>query len=161
VRYFGGRSIVRDGHLRIAAAYLPRLRHCTWHFRTCFFGARCYRRRFHGQSVFRSDGVLVWRYLGSGAHGPDLDLCRWGDLAWRVNDNLALSPGDDRTWELAAAEGIAVERARLLFTLLLAMVIAIAMKIVGILLIISMLIIPAAAARSLTRTPERMAMMAI
>ena len=63
--------------------------------------------------------------------------------------------------ELAAAEGVEVERTRLLFTLLLAMVIAIAMKIVGILLIISMLIIPAAAARSLARTPERMAVMAI
>jgi len=62
--------------------------------------------------------------------------------------------------ELAAAEGIAVERTRLLFTLLLATVIAISMKIVGILLIISMLIIPAAAARSLSRTPERMALVA-
>lgn len=50
---------------------------------------------------------------------------------------------------------------RLLYTLLLAAVIAIAMKIVGILLIISLLIIPAAAARNISRTPERMAIVAV
>ena len=35
------------------------------------------------------------------------------------------------------------------------------MKIVGILLIISLLIIPAAAARNISRTPERMAIVAV
>jgi len=51
-------------------------------------------------------------------------------------------------------------RQRLIFMLLLAGVIAIAMKIVGILLITALLIIPAAAARRLSRTPEMMAVMA-
>ncbi|MEL0112910.1 MAG: metal ABC transporter permease, partial [Rickettsiales bacterium] len=62
--------------------------------------------------------------------------------------------------EMAAAEGIAIERTRLLFTLLLATVIALAMKIVGILLIVSLLIIPAAAARPFARSPEQMALRA-
>ena len=59
--------------------------------------------------------------------------------------------------ELARAEGAPVFRIRLVFTLLLAIVIAIGMKIIGILLITSLLIIPAAAARRFSRTPEFMA----
>jgi zinc transport system permease protein len=62
--------------------------------------------------------------------------------------------------ELARAEGVPVARVRLAFTLLLAIVIAISMKIIGILLITSLLIIPAATARRFATTPERMALMA-
>lgn len=59
--------------------------------------------------------------------------------------------------ELARAEGVPVLAVHLLFTLLLATVIAVSMKIVGALLIISLLIIPAATARPFARGPERMA----
>ncbi|MBD9372178.1 metal ABC transporter permease [Rhizobium sp. ARZ01] len=62
--------------------------------------------------------------------------------------------------ELAAAEGLEPERARLAFMLLMALVIAIAMKIVGILLITSLLIIPAATARRFSTSPEIMAVLA-
>lgn len=62
--------------------------------------------------------------------------------------------------ELAEAEGLKPERARLFFMLLMAVVIAIAMKIVGIMLITSLLIIPAAAARRFSPTPEIMAVLA-
>lgn len=62
--------------------------------------------------------------------------------------------------ELAEAEGLHPERARLCFMLLMALVIAIAMKIVGIMLITSLLIIPAAAARRFSATPEVMAVLA-
>ena len=62
--------------------------------------------------------------------------------------------------ELAAAEALNPERARLVFMILMAAVIAIAMKIVGILLITSLLIIPAATARRFARGPEVMALMA-
>jgi zinc transport system permease protein len=62
--------------------------------------------------------------------------------------------------ELAEAEGLRPERARIAFMLLMAAVIAIAMKIVGILLITSLLIIPAAAARRFAATPEQMAVLA-
>jgi len=59
--------------------------------------------------------------------------------------------------ELAQVEGINVNRVRFAFMLLIALVIATAMKVVGILLIMSLLIIPAATARSLARSPEQMA----
>ncbi|MBB1250873.1 iron chelate uptake ABC transporter family permease subunit [Rhizobium sp. G21] len=59
--------------------------------------------------------------------------------------------------DLAEAEGLQPKKARLIFMLLLAVVIAIAMKIVGILLITSLLIIPAAAARRFSTSPEIMA----
>lgn len=62
--------------------------------------------------------------------------------------------------ELAEAEGLQPERARLFFMLLMAVVIAIAMKIVGILLITALLIIPAATARRFASTPEMMAVFA-
>ncbi len=62
--------------------------------------------------------------------------------------------------ELAEAEGLRPERARFLFMLLMAVVIAIAMKIVGILLITALLIIPAATARRFASTPEMMALLA-
>lgn len=62
--------------------------------------------------------------------------------------------------ELAAAEGMKPERVRLVFMILMAGVIAIAMKIVGILLITSLLIIPAATARRFANSPEQMALLA-
>lgn len=62
--------------------------------------------------------------------------------------------------ELAQVEGIPVTWVRLALMLLIAIVIAVAMKVVGILLITSLLIIPAATARSFARTPEQMALLA-
>ena len=59
--------------------------------------------------------------------------------------------------ELAAAEGMRPARARLVFMILMAAVIAMSMKIVGVLLITSLLIIPAATARRFAPTPEIMA----
>ncbi|OHC75860.1 MAG: hypothetical protein A3G18_02170 [Rhodospirillales bacterium RIFCSPLOWO2_12_FULL_58_28] len=62
--------------------------------------------------------------------------------------------------ELAIVEGAPVAGARLAFMLLLAVVVALAMKVVGILLVTALLIIPAAAARSLASSPEQMAALA-
>jgi zinc transport system permease protein len=62
--------------------------------------------------------------------------------------------------DLARAEGVPVGAVGLIFTLLIAVVIALAMKIVGILLITSLLIIPAAAARRFAATPGGMALVA-
>jgi zinc transport system permease protein len=75
-------------------------------------------------------------------------------LIWRPL--LAITINED----LARAEGVAALRYRLAFMALMAVVIAVAMKVIGILLITSLLIIPAAAARPLSRTPEQMAVMA-
>ena len=60
--------------------------------------------------------------------------------------------------ELAKVEGLPVAGIRLALMLLIAVVIAVAMKIVGVLLITSLLIIPAAAAQRHARTPEQMAL---
>ncbi len=62
--------------------------------------------------------------------------------------------------ELAQVEGVNVSRTRLILMVLIAVVIAVSMKIVGILLITSLLVIPAAAARRLSSTPEQMAVYA-
>ncbi|MCS5558245.1 MAG: zinc ABC transporter permease subunit ZnuB [Oceanospirillaceae bacterium] len=62
--------------------------------------------------------------------------------------------------ELAQVEGINVAWMRTLLMLLVAIVIAVAMKVVGVLLITSLLIIPAASARRLSSSPEQMALLA-
>ena len=62
--------------------------------------------------------------------------------------------------ELAQVEGYEVAKLRLLFMVLLAVVIASAMKLVGVLLITAMLIIPAAAARPFSSGPKQMALLA-
>jgi len=59
--------------------------------------------------------------------------------------------------ELAKVEGLPVAAIRLGLMMLIAVVIAVAMKIVGVLLITSLLIIPAATAQRHARTPEQMA----
>ncbi len=75
-------------------------------------------------------------------------------LIWR--DLLAATVQSD----LAKAEGVPVARVRLIFALLVALLIAAAMKIVGILLVTALLIIPAATARRLSGSPEAMAVWA-
>ena len=59
--------------------------------------------------------------------------------------------------EMASAEGLEPHRAQLVFIILLAGIIAVAMKVVGIILITSLLIIPAATARQFANSPEQMA----
>lgn len=62
--------------------------------------------------------------------------------------------------EIAVIEGANVNRLNLILVLLIALTIAVSMKIVGVLLITSLLIIPPAAARSMATTPEQMAVRA-
>ncbi|MDF2371095.1 MAG: metal ABC transporter permease [Rhizobiaceae bacterium] len=62
--------------------------------------------------------------------------------------------------EIAEAEGQKPDRTNIIFMLLMATVIAISMKIVGVLLITALLIIPAATARRFARGPEQMAIIA-
>ncbi len=73
-----------------------------------------------------------------------------GILAWLWRDLIAISVHE----ELARAEGVKVARVEFAFVVLIALVTAVAMKIVGLLLITAMLVIPAAAARRFSRTPK-------
>ncbi|MGY0218549.1 zinc ABC transporter permease subunit ZnuB [Endozoicomonadaceae bacterium StTr2] len=88
---------------------------------------------------------LFWIY------GGGLAVLLLLKIFWR--DLLALTVHE----ELAQVEGVPVQRIKLMLMLLVAMVIAVAMKIVGVLLITAMLIIPAATARRFARSPEQMA----
>ena len=94
-------------------------------------------------TVSRTDVALIW----AGAAGVAAVLWwHWSRLL-----TATLSP------DLAHAAGIDPRREQLVLTLLLAAVVAVAIKVVGALLITALLIIPAATARHFTRTPEAMA----
>jgi len=89
------------------------------------------------------------------------------DLAWILGGSAAVLVLLAILWrpllamtvheELAKVEGLPVATLRMALMLLIAIVIAVAMKIVGVLLITSLLIIPAAAAQRHARSPEQMA----
>ena len=94
-------------------------------------------------AVTASDLIWIW---GGGALALAALLWLWSAL-------LSITLNE----ELAQAEGVDVGRVQFGFVLVMALAVAIGMKIVGILLIVSLLVIPAAAARHLARTPEQMA----
>jgi zinc transport system permease protein len=91
---------------------------------------------------------LIWIYTGG------IGIISILALIWRPL--LAVTVHED----LARAEGVPSLAVRAVFMLLIAVIIAFAMKIVGILLMTSLLIIPAATARRHARSPEHMAVMA-
>ena len=97
-------------------------------------------------AVSRGDILVIWAG-GTAA----LVLVAW---RWSAVLTLIVSP------ELARTAGINPHREQFAFNLALALVIAVAIKVVGALLIAGMLVIPAAAARPLSATPERMAVYA-
>ncbi len=94
-------------------------------------------------SVSRHDLAAIW--IGGALA---LGVLWW---IWRPLLAATVSP------ELARVEGLRPERARLVFGFLVAAVIAVAIKVVGVLLVVAMLIIPAATARRFASSPERMA----
>ena len=77
-------------------------------------------------------------------------------IAWRWSALLTATLNTD----LAHASGIDPRREQLVLTVSLAITVAVAIKVVGVLLIAALLIIPSAAARPLSRTPEGMAIVA-
>jgi zinc transport system permease protein len=93
-------------------------------------------------------GDLWWVYLGGAVV--------LATLGWLWQSLLAIAVHE----ELALAEGVKCDFVKGVFVVLLTLVIAVAMKIVGILLAIAFLIMPAAAARAFATTPEGMAAVA-
>ncbi len=97
-------------------------------------------------AVGKTDIAVIW---GGAVLVVALMVYRWGALL-----TATLSPG------LAYSSGIEPKREQLFLTVCLAVVVAVAIKVVGVLLIVALLIIPPAAARPLARTPEGMALWA-
>ena len=98
-------------------------------------------------SVTLSDLLIIW--IGGGVIILILTLI-WRPLfASTVN------------YEIAEAEGLSPEKYNILFTILMAGIIAISIKMVGLLLITGMMIIPAAAARNLSNSPKQMVIISV
>ena len=97
-------------------------------------------------SVSKSDLLLIWIGL----------VIVFVLLFWRWSALLLCTLNED----LAASSGLNPRTESYALTIGLAVVVAVGIKVVGVLLIISMLIIPAASARSLVSTPEKMAVFA-
>lgn len=91
---------------------------------------------------------LLWIYCAGGLALTGL-LLIWKPL-------LAITIHED----LARVEGVAVDRINWAFLGLIALTVAVMMKVVGLLLVTSLLIIPAATARRFATTPETMAIFA-
>ena len=92
---------------------------------------------------------IVWIYAGG--------ALVIGILLWIWSSMLSLIIQRD----LALVDGIDENKTRLTFLVLLSFVVAISMQIVGVLLIVSLLIIPAATARRFATSPEQMAVFAM
>ena len=97
-------------------------------------------------AVSQMDLLLIW----SGA-AIILSL-----IVWRWAPLLLVTLNED----LASANGFNPKRESFVLTVALAIVVAVGIKVVGVLLIVAMLIIPAASARSLASTPEAMGILA-
>ena len=97
-------------------------------------------------AVTSREVAMVW-----GGAAVALAALAW---IWRPLLNLSVHA------ELAAVDNVPTARIRLAFMLLVAMLIALAMKLVGVLLITALLIIPAATAHQWSRSPEQMARLA-
>ncbi len=140
------------------------------------------------QKVLPMDSILGLLHHGALAagviatallHGPSVDLMGYlfgdifavsrEDVIWVYAGGAVVLLATAWLWpsllrlavheELAAAEGVDKERVRAAFMLLLALTIAVGIKIVGVLLVIAFLIVPVVAARPFAGTPERMVLL--
>jgi len=109
---------------------------------------------------------------------PNMVALLFGDILFVTwTDALVIAPGSAGllavilfTWrgllsatvqeDLARLEGVRTAAVRLLLMIMMALVVAFAMRIVGLLLVTALLIVPAAAARRWARDPEPMAILA-
>ena len=100
----------------------------------------------------------------------DILSISWQDIAWIYLGGIVVLGVLKLVWtpllsltlhrELAITDGVSELKIRFIFLILLSFVVAISMQLVGVLLIISLLIIPAASARKLSQSPEQMAWIA-
>lgn len=97
-------------------------------------------------AISKLDLAMIW------AGAAALLIMLW--VRWNKMISATVSP------DLSTAAGISVRREELIFILSLAFVVALTLKVIGALLIGAMLIIPAATARRVSKSPEMMAVMA-
>jgi zinc transport system permease protein len=97
-------------------------------------------------AVSHLDLAIIWR-------GALLILIL---VMWRWFPLLNVTLNED----LSYASGFNPKREKFLITLSIGLTVAVVIKVVGVLLIVAMLIIPAAAAQTLAQTPEAMAVIA-
>lgn len=123
-------------------------------------------------------GLVLYGLSGDGSGSlmgllmGDVLATSWGDVAltgalalialaavmfycWKALVLASINPG------LAMADGLPVRKAEMVFALVLAAVVAVAMQVVGVLLTGAMLLLPAATARFVARTPVGMAAWAV
>jgi zinc transport system permease protein len=122
-------------------------------------------------------GLIVFSFIQARVPGIDLMAYLFGDILavnqteiiwmylaamfillvfiWMWRSLISISVNED----MARTDGVNVPVIRFAFMLLLAMVIAVAIKVVGILLITALLIIPAASARAFSNTPVQMVLL--
>jgi len=98
-------------------------------------------------AVNTTDLSVIW----AGA----LAVCGVIWMRWSALLTTTLSP------DLGRAAGLNPEREQFVLSIALALVVAVAIKVVGALLIVSMLVIPAAAARPFARSPEQLVFVAM
>ena len=124
-------------------------------------------------------GLIVLSVIQRESSGIDLMAYLFGDilainrnqLGWMYLGVLAITLAWWKLWpgllsisvheELARTDGVPVAALRFAFMLMLALVIAVAINVVGILLVTALLIIPAASARLFSRTPVQMALLSM
>ena len=102
-----------------------------------------------GDILAVSRNELIWIYAGA--------VIVLSIFAYLWRDLLSISAHE----ELARTDGVAVNKIRFIFMLLLALTIAVAIKVVGVLLITALLIIPAASARLYSKTPLQMVVLSM
>jgi zinc transport system permease protein len=101
----------------------------------------------------------------------DILAVTWDDVTWSATGALLVLVPIVGFWkplilataepEIAAAEGVPVNALTYGFAVILATVVALGLQLVGALLIIALLVMPAAAARRVSRTPGEMAIISI
>jgi zinc transport system permease protein len=124
-------------------------------------------------------GLIVFSFIQTRVPGIDLMAYLFGDIlavgraeiAWMYIGSFLILSVFARLWrplisisvneDLARTDGINVSLVRFVFMVLLAMVIAAAIKVVGILLVTALLIIPAASARAFSNTPVQMVVLSV
>lgn len=97
----------------------------------------------------------------------DILAVSWNDIYWAVSGGIFVLTALFLLWrplvlstvheDLARAEGVNTFLVQLCFMVLMTVIVSVSIRMIGILLITSLLIIPAATARLFSKTPEQMA----